>query len=312
MEIYQLRYFVAVAETGSFTKAAARSFISQPSLSQQILNLEAELGQALFHRLGRSVALTQAGHSLLEHARRIISEADNAVREIKEDAGSGHRVAVGAIPTVAHFFFPAVIAHCRANEIRLKLRSFENFRPTIVSAVLEGEIDLGLISLPINEPRVVQTALFTEPLLLALSADHRLAAAEHVTFPDLKDENFILLGDASSLAAQVRRISGDYDFEPRIAHRCAQLATVKSLTAMGLGVSILPRSARNANDPAGLVYRKFSGLAPTREIALISHYRRHLGKGAQVFIDAARAVVGPLHNAVTAPPFTAPKPRGKS
>ena len=310
MEIYQLRYFVAVAETSSFTKAASRSFISQPSLSQQIANLEEELGQSLFHRLGRSVALTQAGHQLLEHARRILSEADNAVREIKESAAAGHRVSVGAIPTVAHFFFPAVIAHCRANDIRLKLRSYENFRPSVVAAVLEGEIDLGLISLPINEPRIVQSPLFSEPLLLAVSANHPLAQAEHITFPDLKDENFILLGDASSLAAQVRRISGDYDFEPRIAHRCAQLATVKSLTAMGLGVSILPRSARNANDPVGLVYRKFTGVAPTRDIALISHYRRHPGKGAQLFIEAARAVVGPLQNVSTHPPFTAKVARG--
>ncbi len=306
MEIYQLRYFVAVAETGSFTKAAARCFVSQPSLSQQILNLESEVGQALFHRLGRSVALTEAGHVLLEHARRILSETDNALRELKEDPGRGHRVAVGAIPTVAHFFFPAVVAHCRANDIRLKLRSYEHFRPNIVAAVLEGDLDLGLISLPlINEPRIVQTTLFTEPLLLAVSATHPLATAAEVTFPDLKDENFILLGDASSLAAQVRRISGDYDFEPRIAHRCAQLATVKSLTAMGLGVSILPRSARNANDPAGLVYRKFTGAAPTREIALIRHYRRHPGKGAQLFIEAAQAVVGPLQSAQqTRPPFT--------
>ena len=310
MEIYQLRYFVAVAETGSFTKAASRSFISQPSLSQQIANLEEELGQSLFHRLGRSVALTQAGHLLLEHARRILSEADNAVREIKESAAAGHRVSVGAIPTVAHFFFPAVIAHCRANDIRLKLRSYENFRPSVVAAVLEGEIDLGLISLPINEPRIVQSPLFSEPLLLAISASHPLAQAEHITFPDLKNENFILLGDSSSLAAQVRRISGDYDFEPRIAHRCAQLATVKSLTAMGLGVSILPRSARNANDPVGLVYRKFTGAAPTRDIALISHYRRHPGKGAQLFIDAAKAVVGPLQSTATHPPFTASPSRG--
>lgn len=310
MEIYQLRYFVAVAETGSFTKAAAHSFVSQPSLSQQILNLEEEVGQKLFHRLGRSVALTQAGHLLLEHARRIISEADNAVRELKEDPGLGYRVSVGAIPTVAHFFIPAVVAHCRANGVRLKLRSYENFRPNIVAAVLAGEIDLGLISLPlINEPRIVQRTLFTEPLLLAIHADHPLATAEHVTFPELKNENFILLGDSSSLAAQVRRISGDYDFEPRIAHRCAQLATVKTLTAMGLGVSILPRSARNANDPAGLVYRKFTDAAPTREIALISHYRRHPGKGSQLFIEAAQAVVGPLQDGQkTRAPFTARKP----
>ena len=85
---------------------------------------------------------------------------------------------------------------------------------------------------------------------------------------------------------------------------------MKTLTAMGLGVSILPRSARSANDPAGLVYRKFSGAAPVREIALISHYRRHATRGAQLFIEAARTVVGPLQAAHTSPPFrTAEKPR---
>jgi LysR family hydrogen peroxide-inducible transcriptional activator len=303
MELYQLRYFVAVAETGNFTKAAARSFISQPSLSQQIANLEEELGQSLFHRLGRSVALTQAGHQLLDHARRIIEEADTALREMKESAVSGHRVAAGAIQTVSHFFFPAVLAYCRANEVRLKLRSYENFRGRLVSAVLEGEIDVALVSLPINEPRIVSTPLFSEPLLLAVGASHRLATAERVTFADLKEENFILMGEGSSVAEQVRRISGDHEFEPQIAHRCAQLATVKSLAAMGLGVSILPRSARTAHDPEGLVYRKFTGPAPTRDIVLIHHYRRHLGKGAQLFLDAARAVVGPLHKGETAAPF---------
>ncbi len=305
MEIYQLRYFVAVAETGNFTKAAAQSFVSQPSLSQQIANLEEELGQTLFHRLGRSVALTEAGHDLLERARRIISEADNALREIKESAAAGHRVSAGAIQTVAHFFFPAVLAHCRANEIRLKLRSYENFRPRLVTAILEGEMDLALVSTPVNEPRLTQVPLFTEPLLLAVGADHPLAQAEKVTIPDLREENFILMGEGSSLADQVRRLSGDHEFEPRITHRCAQIATVKSLTAMGLGVSILPRSARTANDPEGLVYRKFSGVSPTRDIVALHHYRRHLGKGAQLFLEAARAVVGPLHNPVTVPPFAA-------
>lgn len=310
MEIYQLRYFIAVAETGNFTKAAARSFVSQPSLSQQIMNLEVEVGQPLFHRLGRSVALTEAGKLLLEHAYRIVSEAENALRLLKEDPTRGYPVAVGAIPTVAHFFYPAVVAHCRANEIRINLSTFENFRPQVLSSVLEGEIDLGIISLPLNEPRIVATPLFSEPLLLALSAQHPLAAAEHVTFPDLREENFISLGDASSLAAQVRRITGDYDFEPRIIHRCAQVATVKTLTALGLGVSILPRSARSPNDPAGLVYRKFSGAAPSREIALVSHYRRHATRGTQLFIEAAQAVVGPLQAAtVTAPPFRPPETR---
>ena len=87
---------------------------------------------------------------------------------------------------------------------------------------------------------------------------------------------------------------GDNDFEPRIGHRCGQLSTVKSFTALGLGVSVLPQSARSATDPAGLVFRKFTGSSPTRDIALVRHRRRQLSEGAQLFAEAARAVVGPI------------------
>lgn len=295
MEIYQLRYFVAVAETGNFTKAAAASNISQPSLSQQIINLEDELNQKLFHRLGRQVSLTDAGHILLERARRIIAEADSTLQELKEDPSLGYRVSVGAIPTVAHFFVPAVVAHCRANEIKIDLRTREDFRMPIINAVLEGEIDWGLMSLPHADPRLEITPLFNEPLLLAISASHPLAQLEKVTFQDLKEHNFIMLGDASSLTTQIlQRISGEHEFAPNVTHRCAQIATLKSLTAMGLGISILPRSARNANDPEGLVYRKISGSAFTRDVGLVRHRRRHLSKGAKLFAQAAQAVVGPL------------------
>lgn len=293
MDLYQLRYFVAVAETESFTKAAARSHISQPSLSQQILNLEAELGQKLFHRLGRAVALTDPGRILFERAKGILTEADNLVRELKEDPELGHRVSVGAVPTVAHFFLPAVVAYCRTNGVRLNLKTYENFRGPLIQGVLEGEIDWALISLPISDPRVELTRLFSEPLLLAVASTHPLAARDSIEFPDLKEENFIMLGDASSLTAQIQRIGGAYDFEPIVTHRCAQLATVKSFAAMGLGVSVLPQSARSANDPEGLVYRRFSGKHLVREIVLVRHRRHFLSKGARAFAEAAHAVVGP-------------------
>lgn len=309
MEIYQLRYFIAVAETGNFTKAASECHISQPSLSQQIINLEEEFDQKLFHRLGRRVALTPAGQLLLERARQIIAEADETIRELKEDPGLGYRVSVGAIPTVAHFFIPAVVAHCRANDIKIKLHSREEFRASVINMVVEGEVDWGLVSLPLPDPRLQIRSLFTEPLLLAVSASHPLATATEITIGDLKDHNFVMLGESSSLTAQVlKRASGEYDFQPNITHRCSQLATVKSLTAMGLGISILPRSARSASDPAGLVYRKLAGPPLTREIALIHHHLRHLSKGARLFEEAARAVVGPLQvPPPSLPPFAAGK-----
>ncbi|AOS45039.1 HTH-type transcriptional regulator CynR [Lacunisphaera limnophila] len=304
MEIYQLRYFLAVAETGNFTKAAGRVFVSQPSLSQQILNLEEEVGQKLFHRMARKVVLTDAGLKLLETARRVLSEVDQTLQELKESTGLGPKVAVGAIPTVASFFFPAVIAHCRANEIPLVIQTQEDFRRPLTEAVLEGHLDWALISVPFNEPRLHFEKLYSEPLWVAMSAHHRLAQVGNLTFDALRDENFILLGEASTLTLQIQHFCGDADFEPRISHRCGQLATAKSLTALGLGITVLPRSARSATDPEGLIFRKFSGpVQPSRDIALVRHRRRHLGRGAQVFADVARAVVGPIASTTTSAPF---------
>jgi LysR family transcriptional regulator, hydrogen peroxide-inducible genes activator len=305
MEIYQLRYFIAVAETGNITNAATRVHVSQPSLSQQILNLEEELGQRLFHRMNRRVVLTDAGQLLLERARRIVAEADSTIRDLKDSPSTGHRVSVGSIQTLAHLFLPAVVAHCRANDIPIRLRSQEDFRETILNAVLSGELDWGLVALPASDPRLEIIPLFSEPLLLAVGQGHPLAGRDPVNFADLRDQNFILLGSASTLTSQVEKIGGDHDFIPTITHRCAQLATVKTLTAMGLGISILPRSARNANDPAGLLYRKFSGPPPMRDIVLVRHRRRFLSTGARLFAEAAHAVVGPsAAGGASGPPFS--------
>jgi len=304
MELYQLRYFLAVAETGNFTKAAQRSFISQPSLSQQILNLEEEFGQQLFHRLGRKAVLTEAGKTLMEGARRILSDVDQTLQDLKEGTDQGPKVIVGAIPTVAPFFFPAVLAYCRASEIQLNIQTQEDFRRPLAEAVLDGHLDWALISLPFNEPRLHIEKLYSEPLWVAMSANHRLAQTEKLTFESLRDENFILLGEASTLTLQIQRFCGDHDFEPHISHRCGQLSTAKSLTAMGLGVTVLPKSARSATDPEGLIFRKFSDpVQPSRDIALVRHRRRHLGKGALLFAEVARAVVGPAPASDTTPPF---------
>lgn len=306
MEIYQLRYFLAVAEKGNFTKAAESAFISQPSLSQQILNLEEEFGQPLFHRLGRKAVLTEAGKILRDGARRIINEAEQTLSELKSNPINGPRVSVGAIPTVAAFFWPAVLAYCRANGIRLSLHTQEDFRQPLINAVLDGKLDWALVALPLNEPHLLIEKLYSEPLLLAVSASHRLAQAEVINFDMLRDETFILLGETSTLTSQIQQYCGEHDFEPHIAHRCGQLATVKTLTAMGHGVSILPQSARSATDPAGLVFRRFTGLVPSRDIALVRHRRHHLGQAASLFAEAARAVVGPTPAAVSTPPFRPP------
>jgi LysR family hydrogen peroxide-inducible transcriptional activator len=237
------------------------------------------------------------------------------MQELKESAGLGPKVTVGAIQTVAPFFFPAVLAHCRANDIPLNIATHEDFRRPLAEAVLEGHLDWAIISLPFNEPRLHIEKLYNEPLWVAMSATHPLASAPELKFPDLRHENFILLGEASTLTQHIQRFCGDHDFEPRISHRCSQVSTAKTLIAMGLGITILPKSARSANDPAGLVFRRFTGPEqPSRDIALVRHRRRHLGPGAQLFAEVARAVVGPVAAPTPAPAASAalqPAPSAK-
>jgi LysR family hydrogen peroxide-inducible transcriptional activator len=303
MDIYQLRYFLAVAETQNFTKAAQRSFISQPSLSQQILNLEEELGQKLFQRLGRKAVLTEAGNILLERTRRILTEVEQTVAELKAAPELGPKVAVGAIPTVAPFFLPAVVAYCRANDIRINLQTYEDFSNVIIDQLIEGKLDWALLSSPITDPRLLVQKLYSEPLLIALCAGNPLAEQDQISFNDLREENFILLGENSTLTHQIKRYCGEHEFEPIIAHRCGQVATVKSLVSMGLGISILPQSARSATDPVGLVFKKLSGVVASRDICLVRHHRRHLGQGGTLFAEAAQAVVGPMPANVSTAPF---------
>src|SRR5712671_3403522 len=110
MEIHQLRYFVAVAETGNFTRAAERSNVSQPALSQQIINLEREVGHKLFHRLGRKAVLTEAGGAFLERARRILFEVENAAKELGDHPGLSRKITVGAVQTVMPYLITPFIA----------------------------------------------------------------------------------------------------------------------------------------------------------------------------------------------------------
>jgi len=294
MEIYQLRYLVAVAETGNFTRAAERCFVTQPSLSQQIINLEAELGHKLFHRLGRRAVPTETGGVFIERARRILFEVETATKEIQDNPSRERRITVGAPPSVMPYWLPPLILEAARRFPGLVINTLENFRAPLVKAVMDGEADLALISMPVKEHRVSVEILFREPLLLVVAEGHPLASKPEVTAHDLAAETFVLLGHSSSLASQIQRFCGDHDFEPRIGHNCAQIRTVKSLVAVGAGISILPKSARTSVDPVSLVYRKLSGRAPHREIALVRHLQRYQSHGANQFITLLRENVRAL------------------
>jgi LysR family hydrogen peroxide-inducible transcriptional activator len=294
MEIHQLRYLVAVAETGNFTRAAERCFVTQPSLSQQIINLEAELGHKLFHRLGRRAVPTEAGGLFIERARRILSEVETATREVQDSLSQKRRITVGATPSIMPYWLPPLILEAGGRFPGLVINTLENFHAPLLKAVVDGEADLALVSMPVDDRRVSVEVLFREPLLLVVAENHPLAPKPEVTARDLADETFVSLGRSSSLASQIRRFCGAHDFEPRIGHHCAQIRTVKALVAVGAGISILPKSARTSVDPVSLVYRKLSGRAPHREIALVRHLQRYQSHGVNQFITLLRENVRAL------------------
>jgi LysR family hydrogen peroxide-inducible transcriptional activator len=294
MDIQQLRYFLAVADAGNFTRAAEGSSVSQPALSQQIINLEKEVGHKLLHRLGRRAVLTEAGLTLRDRARRILFEVEDAAKELSDSPSLERRIVVGSIASIAPYLLPDLITRCRSRYPNLQINVHENFRSDLIQEVIEGVLDLALVALPVKGPRLHIEPFLEEPLLLVTGRNHPLASRARVTATDLAQEVFVLLGSSSSLAEQVKSFCGDHNFEPKIGFRCSQIATVKALVAAGAGVSILPRVARAAEDDSSLAYLSLEDAKPVRTLAVVRHLQRYQSRGAEQFLALLRERAGEL------------------
>lgn len=145
MELQQLRYVLAVADTGNFTRASEQCNVSQPSLSQQIINLEKEVGHKLFHRLARKAVPTEAGTTFVDRARRILFEVESATKELSDSPALERRITVGAIPTLAPYLLPGLITRCKKRYPNLQINVQEDFKTVILRGVLDGEIDLAIV-----------------------------------------------------------------------------------------------------------------------------------------------------------------------
>jgi len=288
MELHQLRYVLAVAETGNFTRAAEACFVSQPSLSQQVAKLESELGHRLFHRQGRRALPTEAGTVFVDRARRILLEVDNAGREIRDDPDLGRTITIGAIPTVAPYLLPDLIKLCRAELPNVRVHTREAFLGDLVAGVADGDLDLALGALPLEDSRLAIEPIFREPLILAVGRKHRLASMRKFTTKDLAEQTFIMLGESSTLTRQIHSFCGRHNFEPRIGHSCAQVSYLKHLVGLGLGIAILPRLVQSPEDHETIIYRELTGATPHRDIAVIRHLQRYQSRGTAQFLDLLR------------------------
>jgi LysR family hydrogen peroxide-inducible transcriptional activator len=272
MELHQLRYFVAVAQAGNFSRAAERCHVSQPSLSQQIQKLERRLKQPLFHRLGRKAVLTDAGRMLLDRAIAILAGVDDAERRLRSGSdAAGGRLSIGAIPTIAPYVLPQALESFARHAPQAELIVREDVTSQLVPAVVEGELDLALVALPLADPHLESEALKVEPLLLALPEGHPLAGRKRVTVRDLVSERFILLSEMHCLAEQVLNFCRAHECQPFIACKGAQITTIQELIALGQGISLLPELAQQSDGTGRIVYRRLSGEQPQRTIGVIWH-----------------------------------------
>jgi len=288
MELTQLRYVVAVADTGNFTRAAKAAQVAQPSLSQQINKLESELGHRLFHRMGRRAVPTEAGDLFIHRARRILFEVDNMSLEIRDNPEVLRTINVGAIQTFAPYVLPPLIDQARRDLPNLSIHTQEAFQSDLLQAVNRGTLDLALVMLPVNGPQLAVESLFSESLVVAMGRDHPLAQQAKLTLADIAKEPLVILGKGSALGNRVQRVFGDKNYTPRIAHTCAQMETLKDLVARGLGISVLPQLAQNPTDADRLIYRKLADAKPTREIGIVRHFQRYQTTGTNQFLDLLR------------------------
>jgi LysR family hydrogen peroxide-inducible transcriptional activator len=291
MEIHQLRYFLAVAQVRNFSRAAEKCHVAQPSLSQQILKLEDELGEKLFERTRGRVALTPAGEIFRQHAERVVDELELARDGIRAVRGLLRgRVLLGVLPTVAPYFLPKALRGFGERHAGIEIVVHEDTTANLVGAVETKELDLALVSLPVAGRLLRDVRLFEEELCLALPRGHALARKKSIELKDLADEPFILMKEGHCLAGQSLQFCQAKGFSPRVSFRSAQIDTVQAFVAAGLGVSLVPAMARrqekDANAP--VVYRSLANARPTRNIGLIHHRQRALSRAAQAFIKFLR------------------------
>jgi len=287
MEFHQLRYVCAIAETGSFSRAAERCQIAQPSLSQQVLKLEEDLGTKLFDRLGRSVRLTEAGRAFLPHARSILSQMEMARSSVADKCADVRgSVAVGVIPTIAPYLMPRYAAGFAKRYPEAKLRIVEETTPILVENLRNLSIDFAILALPLRHKDLELFPLRTEPLFAVLPKDHPRARVRSLALKDLRGEPFVMLRDGHCFRDLSLAACTHARVTPRIAFESGQFSSLFGMVAAGVGVSLAPEMALDRN--ADCLYVRLSDARATRTIVAAVLHGRSFNRVQQAFLSGMR------------------------
>ncbi len=282
MNLRDLEYLVALAETRHFGRAAERCHVSQPTLSAQLRKLEEFLGVALVERRPRRVALTAAGEAVVQRARRMLQDAEDirGLARASQDPLSGP-LKVGLIPTLGPYLLPRVAPKIAKALPKLSLLLHEYQTAPLVERTLDGELDLAILALPADTRGLVTRPLFEEAFLVAMPDKHRLAARKTVKAADLEGEKLLLLEEGHCLRDQALEVCERVGTEEQ-AFRATSLETLRQMVASGLGLTLLPELSAAGPFAAarGLVVRPFAPPSPHRVVG--AAWRRSTSRGEAI------------------------------
>ncbi|MCU1359071.1 MAG: transcriptional regulator [Ilumatobacteraceae bacterium] len=299
MNLSDLRYLVAVADHRHFGRAAAACHVSQPTLSTQIKKLEKELGVELIERNPRHITLTDVGVEVTERARIALHEAD-AIRDIARRTHDPESASIrlGIFPTLGPYLLPHVVPLIHQRFPNLELLLVEDKSEAVLAQLRAGTLDAGLLALPVDDDRLHQELLFEEDFVLAVPADHALAATEGpADVSVLAGESVLLLEDGHCLRAQALSVCQLSGASERDGFRATSLETLRQMVAAGVGVTLLPNLAVQPPVPVydGIRLIPFAQPVPSRRIAMFwrptSVYRGFLPKLAAIIRELPSALV---------------------
>jgi DNA-binding transcriptional LysR family regulator len=293
IELRHLRYFVAVAEELHFGRAAVRLHMAQPPLSQQIKQLEVEIGFSLFHRTKRSVRLSEAGLVFLAETRRLFRQLDQAVEAGRQASrGESGQLVIGFVSSAAYSLLPELLRAFRAEAPAVRLELHELPTNEQLDWLRAGKIDLGLLRPPVEDHTLHLKTILREPMVVALPEAHPLAQQAQIAWLDLAHQAFILFPRLLSPHAYDQIISycQQAGFSPNIVQEAMQMQTIVSLVAGGIGLSIVPVSLQNMQR-TGVLYRPLAEPVPYAEVAVV--WRQNDSVTVQRFLSVLEQIIKP-------------------